>query len=147
MIDAAIVRHIVSRFGRGGKGLLPERRGRTRAAAVKPLSSETSGTNLFLPFPQAIISGGLQGEQAAIADMLKFPEYIYLKAKGLPTEARLKLAGQLAAEILNRYPHLIQQLGATNDPIPAWAILRNVVMRQLEQSLASEAVTAEQVLS
>jgi hypothetical protein len=81
MIDAAIVRHIVSRFRRGGKGLLPERRGRTRAAAVKPLSSETSGTNLFLPFPQAIISGGLQGEQAAIADMLKFPEYIYSRRK------------------------------------------------------------------
>jgi hypothetical protein len=50
----------------------------------------------------------------------------------------LKLAGQLAAEVLKRYPHLIQQLGSTNDPVPAWTILRNVVMRHLEQRLIDE---------
>jgi hypothetical protein len=73
-----------------------------------------------------------------MADMIKFPEHIYLKAKELPADQRLKLAGQLAAEVLKRYPHLIQQLGSTNDPVPAWTILRNVVTRQLEQRLIDE---------
>ena len=73
-----------------------------------------------------------------MADMMKFPEHIYLKAKELPADQRMKLAGQLAAEALTRYPHLIQQLGSTNDPVPAWTILRNVVMRQLEQHLADK---------
>jgi hypothetical protein len=39
---------------------------------------------------------------------------------------------------LKRYPHLIQQLEPTNDLVPAWTILRNVVIRQLEQHLANE---------
>jgi hypothetical protein len=76
-----------------------------------------------------------------MADAIKFPDHIYLRAKSLPTDQRLKLAGQLAAEVLKRYPHLIQQLGTTNDPVPAWTVLRNVVMRQLEQRLIKEAAS------
>jgi general secretion pathway protein A len=83
-----------------------------------------------------------QAKQPAMADAIKFPDHIYLRAKSLPTDQRLKLAGQLAAEVLKRYPHLVQQLGTTNDPVPAWTVLRNVVMRQLEQRLANEAVPA-----
>jgi hypothetical protein len=79
-----------------------------------------------------------QPKQPLMADIIKFPEHIYLKAKELPVDQRLRLAGQLAAEVLKRYPHLIQQLGSTTDPVPAWTILRNVVMRQLEQHLANE---------
>jgi hypothetical protein len=75
-----------------------------------------------------------------MADMLKFPEHIYLKVRELSTDQRMKLAGQLAAEVLKRYQHLIQQLGSTNDPVPTWTILRNIVMRQLEQRLANEPV-------
>jgi hypothetical protein len=70
-----------------------------------------------------------------MADLIKCAENMYLKAKELPPDQRLKLGGQLAAEVLKRYPHLIQQLGSTNDPIPAWTILRNVIMRQLDQHL------------
>jgi type II secretory pathway predicted ATPase ExeA len=81
-----------------------------------------------------------QAKEPAMADVIKFPDHIYLRAKNLPTDQRLKLAGQLAAEVLKRYPHLIQQLGTTNDPVPAWTVLRNVVMRQLEQHLVKEAV-------
>jgi hypothetical protein len=77
-----------------------------------------------------------------MADMIKFPEHIYVRAKELPPDQRLKLAGQLAAEVLKRYPHLIQQLGSTNDPVPAWTILRHVVMRQLEQHLVTEPSSA-----
>ena len=77
-----------------------------------------------------------QAKQAMVADMIKFPDHIYLKAKKLPMEQRIRFAGQLAAEVLKRYPHLIQQLGPNNDPVPAWNALRNVVMRQIEQHLS-----------
>ena len=63
-----------------------------------------------------------------------------MKAQMLPMEQRLRFAGQLAAEVLKRYPHLVQQLGTNNDPVPAWNTLRNVVMRQIEQHLAYEPV-------
>jgi hypothetical protein len=69
---------------------------------------------------------------------LKLPDHIYQKAKVLPPDQRLKLAGQLAAEALKQFPHLIQQLGGSNDPVPAWTTLRSQVLRQLEQSLARE---------
>jgi MSHA biogenesis protein MshM len=79
-----------------------------------------------------------QGTQTAMSGTIKLPDDVYVRAKMLPLDQRLKLAGQLAAEALKRYPHLIQQLGGTNDPVPAWTTLRNQVVRQLEQSLASE---------
>jgi hypothetical protein len=85
-----------------------------------------------------VVTADQHPKQPLMADMIKFPEQVYLKAKELPTDQRMKLAGQLAAEVLKRYPHLIQQLGSTDDPVPAWTILRNVVMRQLEQRLANE---------
>jgi type II secretory pathway predicted ATPase ExeA len=85
-------------------------------------------------------------KQAAMANLIKFPDHIYIKAKALPSDQRLKLAGQLAAEVLKRYPHLIQQLGAGNDPVPAWTVLRNVVMRQLEQHLANGGTPLGQAL-
>jgi type II secretory pathway predicted ATPase ExeA len=81
-----------------------------------------------------------QAKQAMVADMIKFPDHIYLKAKKLPLEQRIRFAGQLAAEVLKRYPHLIQQLGTNNDPVPAWNALRNVVMRQIEHHLSYEPV-------
>jgi hypothetical protein len=79
-----------------------------------------------------------QPKSSLTADLIKSPELVYLKAQGMSLDQRLKLAGQIAAEVLKRYPHLIQQLGSTNDPVPAWTILRNVVMRQLEQRLLHE---------
>jgi MSHA biogenesis protein MshM len=82
--------------------------------------------------------GDTQPRQAIVADIIKFPDHIYMKAQKLPMEQRLRFAGQLAAEVLKRYPHLIQQLGINNDPVPAWNTLRNVVMRQIEQHLAYE---------
>jgi hypothetical protein len=82
--------------------------------------------------------GEMQARQAIVADIIKFPDHIYMKAQKLPMEQRLRFAGQLAAEVLKRYPHLIQQLGTNNDPVPAWNTLRNVVMRQIEQHLAYE---------
>jgi hypothetical protein len=97
--------------------------------------SATSGKEGLTP---VVVTTDQQPKQPLMADMIKFPEHIYLKAKELPADQRLKLAGQLAAEVLKRYPHLIQQLGSTNDPVPAWTILRNVVMRQLEQRLIDE---------
>jgi hypothetical protein len=78
-----------------------------------------------------------QAKQFPMAGMIKFPAHVHLKAKELPADERLKLAGQLAADMLKRHPHLIQQLGSTNDPVPAWTILRNVVMRQLDHYPAS----------
>jgi general secretion pathway protein A len=80
-------------------------------------------------------TGDQQCRPPLMADLIKCAENMYLKAKELPPDQRLKLGGQLAAEVLKRYPHLIQQLGSTNDPIPAWTILRNVIMRQLDQHL------------
>jgi type II secretory pathway predicted ATPase ExeA len=77
-----------------------------------------------------------QVKQAVVADIIKFPDHIYMKAKKLPMEQRVRFAGQLAAEVLKRYPHLIQQLGTNNDPVPAWNTLRNVITRQIEQHLA-----------
>jgi type II secretory pathway predicted ATPase ExeA len=79
-----------------------------------------------------------------VADIIKFPENIYLKANNISAEQRLKLAGQLAAEVLKRYPHLIQQLGSTNDPVPAWTILRNIIVRQLEQHRLPDAPAVSQ---
>jgi hypothetical protein len=79
-----------------------------------------------------------QSQQSAMSGAIKLPDHVYLKAKTLPLDQRLKLAGQLAAAVLKRYPQLIQQLGSTNDPVPAWTILRNRLMLQFEQSLVSE---------
>ena len=86
------------------------------------------------------VTADQHSKQPLMADMIRFPEHVYLKAKELPTDQWMKLAGQLAAEVLKRYPHLIQQLGSTDDPVPAWTILRNVVMRQLEQRIANNPV-------
>lgn len=83
----------------------------------------------------------LTGKQAMVAEMIKFPAHIYDKAKKLPQEQRVRFAGQLAAEVLKKYPHLMQQLRSNpNDPIPAWNLLRSVVLRQIENHLASEVV-------
>ena len=103
-----------------------------------PASHPESATSSKEGLTPVVVTTDQQPKQPLMADMIKFPEHIYLKAKELPADQRLKLAGQLAAEVLKRYPHLIQQLGSTNDPVPAWTILRNVVMRQLEQRLRDE---------
>jgi hypothetical protein len=95
--------------------------------------------------PQTATPRGLQDQPAATADRRQFPDHIDRNADRQPIEQRLKLAGQLAAEILKRYPHLIQQLGSTRDPVPAWAILRTVILRQWDRHPASETVTAEQI--
>jgi hypothetical protein len=87
---------------------------------------------------QIAVTANQDSKQPLMTDIIKFPEHVYLKAKELPRDQRRKLAGELAAEVLKRYPHLIQQLGSTDDPVPAWTILRNVVIRQLEQRLANE---------
>jgi general secretion pathway protein A len=92
------------------------------------------------------VTADQHSKQPLMADMIRFPEHVYLKAKELETDQRMKLAGQLAAEVLKRYPHLIQQLGSTDDPVPAWTILRNVVMRQLEQRIANEPVPTRREL-
>ena len=60
-----------------------------------------------------------------MAEMIEFAAHIYLEGKELPPDQRWKLGGQLAAKLLKRYPHLVQQLGATHDPIPAWTIPPN----------------------
>jgi type II secretory pathway predicted ATPase ExeA len=85
----------------------------------------------------------VQAQQAIVADIIKFPDHIYTKAKKLPTDQRLRFAGQLAAEVLKKYPQLIQQLGTNNDPVPAWNVLRNVVMRQIDQHLANESILVD----
>jgi hypothetical protein len=82
-------------------------------------------------------TGYQQFRPPLMVKMIEFAEHIYLQAKELLPDQRWKLSGQLAAKVSKRYPHLIQQLGATNDPIPAWTILRNLAMRQLEQRLAN----------
>src|SRR5919106_800719 len=46
-------------------------------------------------------------KQAAMANFIKFTDHVNVKAKTLPSDDRLKFAGQLAAEVLQRYPHLI----------------------------------------
>jgi type II secretory pathway predicted ATPase ExeA len=111
------------------------------AAVEEPVNRPTSAGDFEERPAQEPVPEEFQPKQPLMADIIKFPEHVYLKAKELPTDQRLKLAGQLAAEVLKRYPHLIQQLGSTNDPVPAWTILRNVVMRQLEQHLANDPST------
>ena len=86
------------------------------------------------------------GKPSLIADSTEFPENFRLKAENPPRNQRLKLASQLAAELLKRYPHLIQQLGSTSDPVPAWTILRDIVMRQLEQHSATKPPSISQAL-
>jgi type II secretory pathway predicted ATPase ExeA len=167
LIDDTLVRQIGARFGRMSTAILPERRTRTRetrptlSEAPQPAPTQNGEmltavtTPSFTPAPTPILideeresreaipvppppSADLQAKHAMMADMIKFPDHIYLKAKKLPPEQRVKFAGQLAAEVLKKYPHLIQQLSPNNDPVPAWSILRNVAMRQIEQHLAGE---------
>lgn len=171
MIDDTIVRQISARFGRVSTAILHQRCERTREAM--PISSEpeaapvTVQENLHIaPWTppvslspasfaeenaadraetpgQTVAETDVQAKQEAVAEIIKFPDRIYTKAKKLPTDQRLRFAGQLAAEVLKKYPHLIQQLGTNNDPVPAWNILRNVVMRQIEQHLVSETVQVD----
>jgi general secretion pathway protein A len=112
----------------------------------EPASRSTSPSNIGEGLVPVVVTADQPSKQPLMADIIKFPEHIYRKAKELPADQCLKLAGQLAAEVLKRYPHLIQQLGSTNDPVPAWTILRNVVMRQLEQHLANEPAPAGHAL-
>jgi general secretion pathway protein A len=166
VIDAPVVRQIGMRFGRMSAAIGQERRERTRdtvsapqrlkdpqdteAAAVATLSADSAP---FVQTPlsvaamaaaptaegvQTTVRVDTQTKQAAVADIIKFPDHIYLKARKLPMEQRVRFAGQLAAEVLKRYPHLIQQLGTNNDPVPAWNTLRNVITRQIEQHLTCE---------
>jgi hypothetical protein len=73
-------------------------------------------------------------------EVIKLPDQFYARAVGMPTDQRMKFAGQLAAQVLKKYPHLIQQLGTprglNDDPVVAWTALRTIVLRQLEQRLA-----------
>jgi type II secretory pathway predicted ATPase ExeA len=167
LIDDTLVRQIGTRFGRMSTAILPERRTRMREAmptlpeAPQPAPTRdvekltTVTTPSFTPAPTPMLvdeerkgreaipvpptpAADLQAKHAMMADMIKFPDHIYLKAKKLPPEQRVKFAGQLAAEVLKKYPHLIPQLSTNNDPVPAWSILRNVAMRQIEQHLACE---------
>src|SRR5215813_1766066 len=134
------VRDVVSTVrGNSGATMIPEEPASSLSTEPAPTLSrvdapavcpESTGNLEEGPAP-GVAAVDQQPKQPLIADMIKFPEHVYLKAKELPTDQRMKLAGQLAAEVLKRYPHLIQQLGSTNDPVPAWTILRNVVMRQL----------------
>jgi hypothetical protein len=110
----------------------------TFAQATPPLEADT--TTAAEESAQTALRSDTQAKQAMVADMIKFPDHIYVKAKKLPLEQRIRFAGQLAAEVLKRYPHLIQQLGTNNDPVPAWNALRNVVIRQIEQHLSHEPV-------
>jgi type II secretory pathway predicted ATPase ExeA len=117
---------------------LPPKTSPTLLQATPPLAATTAtATDGSL---QTAERSDTQARQAIVADIIKFPDHIYMKAQKLPMEQRLRFAGQLAAEVLKRYPHLVQQLGANNDPVPAWNTLRNVVMRQIEQHLAHEPV-------
>ncbi len=79
-----------------------------------------------------------RGRSPLVTDIIKFSEHIYPRVKDLPADQRLKLAGQLATEVLKCHPHLIQHLGATDDPVPAWTILRNIIIRLLEQHLVND---------
>jgi general secretion pathway protein A len=108
------------------------------APVYGPAGHPESRANIDVGLAPVVVAAEQHPKQPLMADIIKFPQHIYLKAKELPSDQRLKLAGQLAAEVLKRFPHLIQQLGSTNDPVPAWTILRNVVMRQLEQHLVNE---------
>jgi hypothetical protein len=103
---------------------------------VRPESADNLGEGSV----PVVVTTDQEPIQPLMADMLKFPEHIYLKARELSPDQRMKLAGQLAAEVLKRHQHLIQQLGSTNDPVPARTILRNIVMRQLEQRPANDPI-------
>jgi hypothetical protein len=111
-----------------------------------PSSRPPIAANVDEDAAHGVSAEGPRGMPPLLADIIEFPETIYLKAKNLPGDRRLKLAGQLAAKVLKRYPHLIQQLGSTTDPVPAWTILRDIVMRQLEQHLAAESPSISQAL-
>lgn len=165
VIDDTIVEQIGARFGRMSPGILQERRERAREAvpsvekaatttvvAQTGESAEPSVSSATPSYPgpveeqqeqpaetsvQTIVENDLQAKQDAVADIIRFPDHIYAKAKKLPMDQRLRFAGQLAAEVLKKYPHLSQQLGTDNDPVPAWNTLRSVVMRQIEQHLTS----------
>jgi hypothetical protein len=114
--------------------------------AQEPSSHPPIAVNVDEGTAHGVSATDPRGMPPLLADIIEFPETIYLKAKNLPGDQRLKLAGQLAAEVLKRYPHLIQQLGSTTDPVPVWTILRDIVMRQLEQHLAIEPPSISQAL-
>ncbi|GIX46534.1 MAG: hypothetical protein KatS3mg131_0745 [Candidatus Tectimicrobiota bacterium] len=144
-LDAPLIHQIGARFRHMSEAMPPERRDRVRAPALSPQEpllveapSAAPPPSAAAPSPPPPAAVG-HAQPAAMAEIIKFPEHIYAKARKMPPEQRLRYAGQLAAEVLKRYPHLIQQFGANNDPVPAWNVLRNVVMRQIEQRLTGEA--------
>jgi type II secretory pathway predicted ATPase ExeA len=169
-IDERIVRQIGTRFERVADALPPERRERPRAplpalpeapavgtdspdTGVSPQPASASASISYGPVlqpsrapdpalatPVAFTTDG-PGQQPPLSSTIKLPDHVYLKAKTLPPDQRLHLAGQLAMEALKRYPQLIQQFGGTNDPVPAWTMLRTQLVRQLESSPVRE--TAE----
>jgi hypothetical protein len=74
---------------------------------VRPESAGNLGEGSVL----VVVTADQEPIQSLMVDILMFPEHIYLKARELSTDQRMKLAGQLAAEVLKRYQHLNQQLG------------------------------------
>jgi type II secretory pathway predicted ATPase ExeA len=121
--------------------LIPEA---TFIPVKEPSSHPAVAANVDVASAPGVTTADQLGKPPLMADIIKFPETIYLKAKNLPRDQRLKLAGQLAAEVLERYPHLMQQLESTTDPVPAWTVLRDMVIRQLEQHLAPESPSISQ---
>jgi hypothetical protein len=159
-INANVVRQLGSRCDRVSKAVLPDHRHRVchvssvvretpRATVVsvspmdQPVSRSESPGNIDTRLASVVVATEQQPTQSLMADILMFPELVYFKAKEMPSDQHLKLAGQLAAEVLRRHTQPIQQLGSTNDPVPAWTILRNIVLRRLEQRLANEPAPAK----
>jgi hypothetical protein len=102
------------------------------AAPVDPERQNQDKT----PVPRAETTSPPDPE--TLAEMITFPPHIYTKALKLPADERLRFAGQLAAQVLKENPQLIEKLGESSDPVPAWNTLRNVVMRHIEQHTADQ---------
>jgi hypothetical protein len=105
--------------GHPGGTMLPEERTSPPLSRLTPpltgmhepeVRPESAG-NLGEGSVPVVVTADQQPMQPLMADMLKFSEPIYLKARVLSTDQRMRLAEQLAAGVLKRYQHLIQQLG------------------------------------
>jgi MSHA biogenesis protein MshM len=143
-IDAGLVRQIASRL----MGLSSALTSQLPESSIEPRQESSDiSRNADQEEGPMFITGNQSSAQPLMANMITLLEQLQINAGELSREQRLKLAGQLASEVLTRYPHLIQQLGSTNDPIPAWTILRNVLLQQLDQVLAKAPRSGEQIVS
>jgi len=160
MINADVVRQIGERFQKLTGPEIPKRKPRKRPvkeAAVEPVETKPEVKEPEKPFimpeeepeppekevvkekpkvvpppippePVTEISTGTQ--IAGITVEIEIPPNVFEQAKTADREGKLRIAGVLAAQTLEKYPQLTSS--KSSDPVTIWSEIRDIILKKIE---------------